>query len=101
MAVLRGETASRAGRADSRAKHRDSRANIVIAAVQRGWRDFRMATCSRDRDDATLPKIWTPRGVAHSRTNRRLAMNQHAAVGKFSHVKPTWRQVMLPVKRWE
>ena len=28
-------------------------------ALQRVWRDFRIATCSRDRNDAPLPKIWT------------------------------------------
>jgi hypothetical protein len=28
-------------------------------ALQRVWRDFRIAICSRDRNDAPLPKIWT------------------------------------------
>jgi hypothetical protein len=37
-------------------------------AVQRVWRDFRMATFSRDRNDAPLPKIWTLRSLrAHER----------------------------------
>jgi len=31
----------------------------ATAATQRAWRGFRMATFSRERDDATLPKIWT------------------------------------------
>jgi hypothetical protein len=30
-----------------------------IAAMQRRWREFRMAQPSRERDAATLPKIWT------------------------------------------
>jgi len=60
-----------------------------IIAVQRAWRDFRMAACSRERDAATLPKIWTPCVVAISRTRTvEAAMNQTAVVGKFSHVKP-------------
>jgi hypothetical protein len=41
---------------------------IEIAAVQSDWRRFRIAACSRERDDATLPKIWTPCVVAISRT---------------------------------
>jgi hypothetical protein len=30
-----------------------------ITAPQRRWREFRMAQSSRERDAATLPKIWT------------------------------------------
>jgi hypothetical protein len=30
-----------------------------VAALPRAWRGFRIATFSRERDDATLPKIWT------------------------------------------
>jgi mannose-6-phosphate isomerase-like protein (cupin superfamily) len=43
------------------------------------------------RDDARLPKIWTPfaHGGAFSRTRTVEApMNQQAVVSKFSHVKP-------------
>jgi hypothetical protein len=37
-------------------------------AVQRGWRDFRMAITSCDRNDAPLPKIWTLASLrAHER----------------------------------
>jgi hypothetical protein len=64
-------------------------ADVLIAAVQREWRGFRMAACSRERDDATLPKIWTPCVVAISRTRTvEASMNQTAIVSKFSHVKP-------------
>jgi hypothetical protein len=64
---------------------------VQIAAVQRDWRGFRMATCSRERDDATLPKIWTPCVVAISRTvTVEASMNQHAVVSKFSRNKPLW-----------
>jgi hypothetical protein len=64
---------------------------VQIAAVQRDWRGFRMATCSRERDDATLPKIWTPCVVAISRTRTvEASMNQHAVVSKFSRNKPLW-----------
>jgi hypothetical protein len=35
-----------------------------IAALQRVWRDFRMAQSSCERDDAALPKIWTLMMVA-------------------------------------
>jgi hypothetical protein len=59
-----------------------------LAAVQRDWRGIRMAACSRERDDAPLPKIWTPLVVARSRKPWRLSMNQHAVVSKFSHFKP-------------
>jgi mannose-6-phosphate isomerase-like protein (cupin superfamily) len=60
-----------------------------VAASQRDWRGFRIATCSRERDDATLPKIWTPCVVAISRTRIvEASMNQHAVVSTFSHVKP-------------
>jgi mannose-6-phosphate isomerase-like protein (cupin superfamily) len=62
---------------------------VEVAAAQRDWRGFRIATCSRERDDATLPKIWTPCVVAISRTKTvEASMNQHAVVSKFSHVKP-------------
>jgi mannose-6-phosphate isomerase-like protein (cupin superfamily) len=38
---------------------------------------------------SALPKNWTPAIVAIARKKRwRLQMNQHAVVGKFSHVKP-------------
>jgi mannose-6-phosphate isomerase-like protein (cupin superfamily) len=61
-----------------------------IAALQRGWRGFRIAACSRERDDATLPKIWTHFArVAISRTRTvEASMNKQAVVSKFSHVKP-------------
>jgi hypothetical protein len=37
-------------------------------AAQRVWRDFRMTNGSRDRNDAPLPKIWTPASLrAHER----------------------------------
>src|SRR5438552_18413315 len=39
---------------------------VEIAAVQCDWRGFRIAPCSRERDDATLPKIWTPSVAAIS-----------------------------------
>jgi hypothetical protein len=57
--------------------------------VQRGWRDFRMAACSRERDDATLPKIWTPSVAAISPMRTvEASMNQQAVVRKSSRVKP-------------
>jgi len=60
-----------------------------IAATQHDWRGFRIAAYSRERDDATLPKIWTPCLVAISRTRTvEASMNKQAVVGKFSHVKP-------------
>jgi hypothetical protein len=34
-----------------------SAAAVQIAAVQRHWRGIRIAASSRERDDATLPKI--------------------------------------------
>jgi hypothetical protein len=62
---------------------------VKIAAVQRDWRDFRIAPGSRERDDATLPKIWTPSSAAISPMRTvEASMNQHAIVSKFSHVKP-------------
>jgi hypothetical protein len=62
---------------------------VQIAAVQRGWRDFRIAPCSRERDDATLPKIWTPSVAAISPMRTvEASMNQQAVVSKSSHVKP-------------
>jgi mannose-6-phosphate isomerase-like protein (cupin superfamily) len=62
---------------------------IESTAVQRGWRDFRMAPKRCERDDAALPKIWTPHLVAISRTKTvEASMNQHAVVSKFSHNKP-------------
>jgi hypothetical protein len=62
---------------------------ILIAAVQPDWRGFRITICSRERDDATLPKIWTPCVVAISRTRTvEASMNQTAIVSKFSHIKP-------------
>jgi hypothetical protein len=42
-------------------------ATVLIAAVQRDWRGFRIAPCSRERDDATLPKIWTRSAWSRSR----------------------------------
>jgi len=39
----------------------------AIAAAQRDWRGFRIATWSRERDDATLPKIWTRSAWSQSR----------------------------------
>jgi mannose-6-phosphate isomerase-like protein (cupin superfamily) len=72
------------------ASRRFAAAIVDSAAVQRNWRESRMAPFSRERDDATLPKIWTPCVVAISRMRTMEAsMNQHAVVNKFSHVKPT------------
>jgi hypothetical protein len=39
----------------------------AIAAAQHDWRGFRIATCSRERDAATLPKIWTHFACRESR----------------------------------
>jgi mannose-6-phosphate isomerase-like protein (cupin superfamily) len=59
-------------------------------ALQRAWRDFRMAQSSCERDDAALPKIWTlMNGRAGTSTTVEAVMNQHTVVSKFSHVKPT------------
>jgi mannose-6-phosphate isomerase-like protein (cupin superfamily) len=56
---------------------------------QRLWRDFRMTNASRDRNDAPLPKRWTHRLLARSRTRTmEVPMNKLAAVSKFSHVRP-------------
>src|SRR6476646_7319764 len=44
-----------------------SAAAFQIAAVQRDWRGIRIEAGSRERDDATLPKIWTPLVIAISR----------------------------------
>jgi mannose-6-phosphate isomerase-like protein (cupin superfamily) len=62
----------------------------AIAALQREWRGFRIATCSRERDDATLPKIWTrfSRGRDLAKRTVEASMNQQAIVSTFSHVKP-------------
>jgi hypothetical protein len=43
---------------------------VLIAAVQRDWRGFRIAPCSRERDDATLPKIWTRFAWSRSREQK-------------------------------
>jgi hypothetical protein len=53
----------------SPAKHFEliSESTIEITAVQRDWRGFRIAPCSRERDDATLPKIWTRSAWLRSR----------------------------------
>jgi hypothetical protein len=57
--------------------------------VQRDWRDFRIAPSSRERDDATLPKIWTLSCAAISPMRTvEASMNQQAVVSKSSHVKP-------------
>src|SRR5438552_1895156 len=62
---------------------------VEIAAVQCDWRGFRIAPCSRERDDATLPKIWTPSpGCAPATRTVEASMNKQAIVSKFSHVKP-------------
>jgi mannose-6-phosphate isomerase-like protein (cupin superfamily) len=55
-----------------------------------GWREFRIATCESERDDATLPKIWTLRDERGSHLTEKVeaVMNQLAAVKTFSHVKP-------------
>jgi len=37
---------------------------IEIAAVQRRWRDFRIAQCSCEPGNPALPKNWTPKFVA-------------------------------------
>jgi mannose-6-phosphate isomerase-like protein (cupin superfamily) len=63
-------------------------ANSKIAAVQRGWRDFRMAQSSFERADPRCQKIGRRRLSRPTRKKWRLDMNQHAVVGKFSHVKP-------------
>jgi hypothetical protein len=63
-----------------------------IAALWRFWRGFRIAGCSRERDDATLPKIWTPCVVAVSRTTTlEASMNHHAVVSGFSRAAPPWK----------
>jgi hypothetical protein len=50
-----------------------------------------METGSRERDDATLPKIWTPCVVAVSRTETvEASMNQHAVVSRFSSNTQPW-----------
>jgi Cupin domain len=62
---------------------------IETAAVQRGWRDFRIAQRSCEHGNPALPKNWTPKFVAIAWTRTvEASMNQHAVVGKFSHVKP-------------
>jgi mannose-6-phosphate isomerase-like protein (cupin superfamily) len=64
-------------------------ATAQIAAVQREWREFRMEQKSRERDAATLPKIWTPCVVViPPMRTMEVSMNRHAVVSKFSHVKP-------------
>jgi hypothetical protein len=40
---------------------------VATAALQRDWRGFRIAACSRERDDATLPKIWMRLAWSQSR----------------------------------
>jgi mannose-6-phosphate isomerase-like protein (cupin superfamily) len=61
-----------------------------IAALQRPWRDFRIAPLRFERADPCCQKIGRRRS---SRTREIVVeafqMNQHAAVSKFSHVKPT------------
>jgi mannose-6-phosphate isomerase-like protein (cupin superfamily) len=54
-----------------------------------GLARFSHSTMKRERDDATLPKFWTPRDAC-DRTSKRVEadMNQLAAVKTFSHVKP-------------
>jgi hypothetical protein len=47
-------------RLDCRRFRKPAAAIGEIAALQRRWREFRIAQSSRERDDATLPKIWTP-----------------------------------------
>jgi hypothetical protein len=37
---------------------------IEIAALQRGWRDFRIAQCSCEHGNPALPKNWTPKFAA-------------------------------------
>jgi mannose-6-phosphate isomerase-like protein (cupin superfamily) len=60
-----------------------------IAAVQRGWRDIRMASSSCEREIRRCQKL--DAGVCRDRADQNsggFPMNQHAVVNKFSHVKP-------------
>src|SRR6201997_792898 len=58
--------------------------------MQRGWRDFRIATSRFERANPRCQKIGRPAIVAICvKQWWRPEMNQHAAVSKFSHVKPT------------
>jgi hypothetical protein len=50
----------------------------AIAAAQYHGRGFRIATCSRERDDATLPKIWTHFAWSRSRNANRGGFNEQA-----------------------
>jgi mannose-6-phosphate isomerase-like protein (cupin superfamily) len=59
-----------------------------IAALQRGWRDFRIAQSSFERADPRCQKIGRRRLSRFSRRTVERHMNQHAVVSKFSHVKP-------------
>jgi mannose-6-phosphate isomerase-like protein (cupin superfamily) len=51
---------------------------------------FSHGSMQRERDDATLPKLWTLRDERGSHLTGKVeaVMNQLAAVKKFSHVKP-------------
>jgi hypothetical protein len=49
-----------------------------IAALQRRWREFRIAPSSCERDDATLPKIWTLSSVSNSPNENRGGFNESA-----------------------
>ena len=54
-----------------------------------GLARFSHGTIERERDDATLPKMWTPRdGCDRTLQQVEAVMNQLAAVKTFSHVKP-------------
>ncbi len=46
-----------------------------------------MAACSRERNDATLPKIWTPCVVAIARKTVEASMNRTAIVSVFSRYR--------------
>jgi len=60
-----------------------------FAAVQRGWREFRIAQCSFERADPRCQKIGRRRLSRFARKDGGgIEMNQHAVVSKFSHVKP-------------
>jgi mannose-6-phosphate isomerase-like protein (cupin superfamily) len=60
-----------------------------IAAVQRSWRDIRMAPGSCEREIRRCQKIGRRRwSRSHNTNSGGFPMNQHAVVNKFSHVKP-------------
>jgi mannose-6-phosphate isomerase-like protein (cupin superfamily) len=61
----------------------------AVAALQRGWRGFRIAACRRDATMRAAENLDALRVAAFSQTRTVEAfMNQQAVVSKFSHVKP-------------